>query len=89
MRKSRYQFLPRRDRNAIDLVTPELLVRVLECGEVRTFNTIIGLLQDLKDVTGRVGEDREKCLRLPMVLFKAATEVSQVIIATDNCDKVE
>jgi hypothetical protein len=72
VRKSRYQFLSRKERNAIDLATAELLLRVLESGEVRTFNTIIGVIQDLKDVAGRIGEEHEKCLRLPLVLFQAA-----------------
>ena len=74
MRKSRYQLLPRRERYAIDLVTPGLLFKVLECGEVRTFNTIIGVLQDLKDVGGRLNQDQEKCLRLTLVLFQAAVK---------------
>ena len=56
----------------IDFATAELLLRLLESGDVSTFNTIIGVIQDLKDVAGRVSEEQEKCIRLPIVLFKAA-----------------
>jgi len=72
MRKSRYQFLSRKERQVIDFATAELLLRLLESGDVSTFNTIIGVIQDLKDVAGRVSEEQEKCIRLPIVLFKAA-----------------
>lgn len=72
MRKPRYQFLSKREREAVDFATEELLLRVLEAGEVRIFNSIIGLIQDLKDVTGKVSADHEKCLRLPLVLFETA-----------------
>jgi hypothetical protein len=74
MRKSRYQFLSRKEREAIDFVTEGLLIGVLESGDVGTFNTIIGVIQDLKDVTGRVSADQEKCLRLSLVLFEAAVK---------------
>jgi hypothetical protein len=72
MRKSRYQFLSRKEREAIDFVTAELLLGLLESGDVRTFNTIIGTLQDLKDIAGSISPDQEKCLLLPLVLFEAA-----------------
>lgn len=72
MRKPHYQFLSRKEREAIDWVNEKLLRDLLESGDVGTFNTIIGVIQDLKDVTGRVSTDQEKCLRLPLVLFEAA-----------------
>ena len=74
MRKSRYQFLSRKEREAIDFVTEELMLGLLESGDVSTFNTIIGTIQDLKDVAGRVSADQEKCLRLPLVLFATAVK---------------
>jgi len=72
LRKSRYQFLSRKRRDAIDFATERLLLDLLESGEVDAFNAIIGVIQDLKDVAGRVSEDQERCLRLPLVLFEAA-----------------
>lgn len=72
MRKSRYQFLSRKEREAIDFINEELMLGLLESGDVRTFNTIIAVIQDLKDVAGMVSADQEKCLRLPLVLFEAA-----------------
>jgi len=48
------------------------MLGLLESGDVRTFNTIIAVIQDLKDVAGMVSADQEKCLRLPLVLFEAA-----------------
>jgi hypothetical protein len=72
MKKPRYQFLSKRERQAVDFATEELLLQLLEAGEVRIFNCIIGLIQDLKDVTGKISADHEKCLRLPLILFEAA-----------------
>jgi hypothetical protein len=74
LRKPRYQFLSRKQREAIDWATERLLLDLLESGDVTTFNTIIGVIQDLKDVAGRVSEDQERCLRLPLVLFEAAVK---------------
>jgi len=76
MRKSRYQFLSRKEREAIDFVTGELLLGLLESGDVGTFNTIIGTIQDLKDIAGKVSADQEECLRLPLLLFSAAVKAS-------------
>jgi hypothetical protein len=73
-RKPRYHFLSRKQREAIDWATEKLLLDLLESGEVGAFNAIIGVIQDLKDVTGRVSEDQERCLRLPLVLFEAAVK---------------
>ena len=72
MRKPRYQFLSKKEREAIDWVNEQLLLQLLESGNVGTFNTIIGVIQDLKDVAGRVSVEQERCLRLPLVLFEAA-----------------
>jgi hypothetical protein len=72
VRKPRYQFLSRKQRDAIDWATEKLLLDLLESGDVAAFNTIIGVIQDLKDVAGRVSKDQERCLRLPLVLFEAA-----------------
>ena len=74
MKKPRYQFLSRKQREAIDWATEKLLLDLLESGEVGAFNTIIGVIQDLKDVAGRVSEDQERCLRLPLMLFEAAVK---------------
>jgi hypothetical protein len=74
LRKPRYQFLSRKQREAIDWATEKLLLDLLESGEVGAFNAIIGVIQDLKDVAGRVSEDQERCLRLPLVLFEAAVK---------------
>ena len=74
LRKPRYQFLSRKQREAIDWATDRLLLDLLESGDVAAFNTIIGVIQDLKDVTGRISADQEKCLRLPLVLFEAAVK---------------
>ena len=48
-------------------------------GDVSIFNTVIGAIQDLKDIAGRVGPDQEKCLRVPLVLFDAAVIEQEVI----------
>ena len=72
MRKPRYQSLSKKQREAIDWATEKLLLDLLESGDVGAFNTIIGVIQDLKDVAGRVSEDQARCLRLPLVLFEAA-----------------
>jgi hypothetical protein len=72
LRKPRYQFLSRKQREAIDCATEKLLLDLLESGDMAAFNTIIGVIQDLKDVAGRLSEDQERCLRLPLVLFEAA-----------------
>ena len=74
LRKPRYQFLSRKQREAIDWATAKLLLDLLESGDVAAFNTDIGVIQDLKDVAGRVSEDHERCLRLPLVLFEAAVK---------------
>ena len=74
MRKPRYQFLSRKQREAIDWATEKLLLDLLESGNVAAFNTIIGVIQDLKDVAGRLSEDQERCLRLPLMLFEAAVK---------------
>ena len=74
MRKPRYQFLPRNEKDAIDWINEKLLLELLESGDVRAFNTIIGAIQDLKDVTGRVSPDQECCLRLPLLLFEVAVK---------------
>ena len=72
LRKPRYQFLSRKQREAVDWATEKLLLDLLESGDVGGFNTIVGVIQDLKDVAGRVSEDQEQCLRLPLMLFKEA-----------------
>jgi hypothetical protein len=74
LKKARYQFLSNREREAIDWATEKLLLYLLESGDVGAFNTIIGVIQDLKDVAGRVSEDQERCLRLPLMLFEAAVK---------------
>lgn len=74
VRKPRYQFLSRKQREAIDWATEKLLIDLLESGDVAAFNTIIGVIQDLKDVAGRVSDDQDRCLRLPLVLFEAAVK---------------
>jgi hypothetical protein len=74
LRKPRYQSLSKKQREAIDWATEKLLLDLLESGDVGAFNTIIGVIQDLKDVAGRVTEDQERCLRLPLVLFEAAVK---------------
>jgi hypothetical protein len=74
LRKPRYQFLSRKQREAIDWATEKLLLDLLESGNVAAFNTIIGVIQDLKDVAGRLSEDQERCLRLPLMLFEAAVK---------------
>ena len=48
MKKPRYQFLSKREREIVDVATEALLLRALEAGEVRIFNSLIGLIQDLK-----------------------------------------
>lgn len=75
VRKPRYQFLSRKQREAIDWASEKLLLDLLVSGDVTTFNTIIGVIQDLKDVAGRVSDDQERCLRLPLVLFEAAVKL--------------
>jgi anti-sigma-K factor RskA len=82
---SRHQ--PRKEREAIDFVTEELLLGLLESGDVRTFNTIIGTLQDLKNIVGRVSPDQEKCLRLPLVLLEAAVNEQEVIEGNSKLNK--
>ena len=72
LRKPRYQFISRKQQEAIDWANPKLLLEVLESGDVGTFNTIVGVIQDLKDVTGRVSGDQERCLQLPLLLLEAA-----------------
>ena len=72
LRKPRYQFLSRKQREAIDWATAELLLDLLESGDVDAFNSIIGVIQDLKDIAGQVSADQEQCLRLPLMLFKEA-----------------
>jgi len=89
VRKPRYQFLSRKQKEAVDWADQRLLLGLLESGDVGAFNTILGVIQDLKDVAGRVSEDQEKCLRLPIILFKAATKVPRAIVASDNRDKVD
>jgi hypothetical protein len=89
MRKSRYQFLSRKEREAIDFVNEGLLIGLLESGDVSTFNTIIGAIQDLKDIAGRVSPDQEKCLRLPLVLFDAAVIEQEVIKVDSKLGKLE
>jgi hypothetical protein len=74
VKKPRYQFLSRKQREAIDWATEKLLLDLLESGDVAAFNTIIGVIQDLKDVAGGVSEDQERCLRLPLVIFEAAVK---------------
>jgi len=74
LRKPRYQFLSRKQREAIDWASEKLLLDLLESGEVGAFNTIIGVIQDLKEVAGRVSADQERCLRLPLMLFEAAVK---------------
>lgn len=74
MRKPRYQFLSKKEREAIDWVNEKPLLELLESGNVSTFNTIIGTVQDLEDVAGRVSDDQKKCLRLPLLLFEAAVK---------------
>ena len=76
LKKPRYQFLSRKQQEVIDWASEKLLLEVLESGDVTTFNTIIGVIQDLKDVAGRVSADQEKCLRLPLLLFEAALRKS-------------
>ena len=75
MRKPYYQFLSKKEKDAIDWATEKLLLDLLESGEVGAFNEIIGVIQDLKNVAGRVSEDQERCLRLPLVLFEAAVKL--------------
>lgn len=89
MKKSRYQFLPKKEREAVDFVTDDLMLGLLESGDVTTFNTIIGVLQDLKDIAGRVSTDHEKCLRLPLVLFEAAMSDREVIKVNSKLDKLD
>jgi hypothetical protein len=60
LRKPHYQFLSRKEREAIDWVNEQLMLELLESGDVGTINTIIGVIQDLKDVTGRVSADQER-----------------------------
>ena len=72
MRKPYYQFLSKKEKDAIDWATEKLLLDLLESGEVGAFNEIIGVIQDLKNVAGRVSEDQERCLRLPLALCEAA-----------------
>jgi hypothetical protein len=76
LRKPRYQFLSRKQQEVIDWASEKLLLEVLESGDVATFNTIIGVIQDLKDVAGRVSADQEKCLQLPLLLLEAALRKS-------------
>ena len=49
-----------------------MLLELLESGDIGTFNSIIGVIQDLKDITGRISADQENCLRMPLVPFEAA-----------------
>ena len=44
------------------------MLDMLESGDVSTFNTVIGIIQDLKNVVGRISPDQERCLRLPLAL---------------------
>jgi len=74
LRKPQYQFLSRKQREAIDWANEKLLLELLESGNAGAFNTILGVLQDLKDVAGRVSDDQERCLRLPLALFTAAVK---------------
>jgi hypothetical protein len=74
VKKPRYQFLSKKQREAVDWASADLLLDLLESGNVGPFNTIIGVIQDLKDVAGRVSADHERCLRLPLMLFKEAVK---------------
>jgi hypothetical protein len=42
MMKPRYQFLSKKEKDAIDWVDEQLLLELLESGDVGTLNTIIG-----------------------------------------------
>jgi hypothetical protein len=85
LKKPRYQFLSKKEKVAIDWVNEQLLLELLESGDVGTFNTIIGVIQDLKDVSGRVSADHERCRRLPLVLFEAAMRSQQIRALHKRC----
>lgn len=72
MRKPQYQFLTRKQKEAVNWADERLMLGLLGSGDVEAFNKILSIIQDLKDVTGRVSEDHERCLRLPMELFAIA-----------------
>ena len=76
LRKPRYQFLSRKQQEVIDWASEKLLLELLDSGDFTTFNTIIGVIQDMKDVCGRVSAEQERCLRLPLLLLEAAVRRS-------------
>jgi hypothetical protein len=53
-----------------------LISALLESNDVGAFSTIIGVIQDLKDVVGQVSANQEWCLRLPLMFFEETVQIS-------------
>jgi hypothetical protein len=51
------------------------VLNLLESNDVGAFSTIIGVIQDLKDVVGQVSANQEWCLRLPLMFFEEAVQI--------------
>jgi len=73
-RRASYEFLPKKEKNYVDLMKAEYLLKALEDGNGEAFNRYIGIIQDYKDIHGRISEDWQEILNLPLILFKAATK---------------
>jgi hypothetical protein len=68
--RAQYEFLPKAKKKAIDFATPTLMIEMLRAGMYTEFCEIVGVIANLKQVSGVVSQDHEKILKLPMVLLR-------------------
>lgn len=68
--RPQYEFLPKAKKKAIDFATAELMADMLRAGMYTEFCEIVGIIANLKQITGRVNADHERILKLPMVLLR-------------------
>jgi hypothetical protein len=75
-RRARYEFLGKRQKNAINQITETVMLEWLAEGETQGFNNVLGIIQDYADVYGMqaVNDNWKKVLQLPLVLFKEAVK---------------
>ena len=62
--------------NRLKISANSLISPLLESNDVGAFSTIIGVIQDLKDVVGQVSANQEWCLRLPLMFFEETVQIS-------------
>jgi hypothetical protein len=78
-RKSQYHYLSKNEKNSVDCIDTEQMLRLLEHGEYALFARVLGVLGSMCQHNEHLNDDQKRCLMLPHGLLEASNKLLKVI----------